>query len=116
LKIKRIKTLAWIIEAKRGHATSLSIGTSKYMKVPHFLRNVFRCLMTTAGITFFLSSGLPYPSKIIFRIQQPTNVRKEHPQMASTAVSTKIVAKFISVNIDNPSEISLLNSLRNKKM
>jgi hypothetical protein len=36
------------------------LDTSKYMKVPHFLRNVFRCLMTTAGITFFLSSGLPY--------------------------------------------------------
>lgn len=34
--------------------------SSKYMKTPSFLRNGFRCLMTTAGITFFLSSGFPF--------------------------------------------------------
>merc|ERR1719147_472729 len=34
--------------------------SSKYMNCPSFLLNVFRCRITTAGITFFLNSGFPF--------------------------------------------------------
>jgi hypothetical protein len=34
--------------------------SSKYMKTPSFRRQGLRCLIMTAGITFFLRSGFPF--------------------------------------------------------
>lgn len=34
--------------------------SSKYINTPSLLLKGFRCRMTTAGMTFFLSSGLPF--------------------------------------------------------
>lgn len=34
--------------------------SSKYKKTPSLLLQGFRCLTTTAGMTFFLNSGLPF--------------------------------------------------------
>merc|ERR1719439_209948 len=71
--------------------------SSKYMKVPSFLLNVFLCLMTTAGITFFLSSGLPFLT--VASTMSPTQAAGSLfnlPRIPPTAMMNKFLAPVLS--------------------
>eukprot|EP00826_Nyctotherus_ovalis_P051567 TRINITY_DN644_c0_g1_i8.p1 TRINITY_DN644_c0_g1~~TRINITY_DN644_c0_g1_i8.p1 ORF type:complete len:126 (-),score=1.16 TRINITY_DN644_c0_g1_i8:244-621(-) len=67
--------------------------SSKYTNDPSSLRHGFRCLITTACITFFLSSGLPFFT--LHRIMSPTVAagrRLRRPLYRVTAIVNKFFA------------------------
>merc|ERR550519_2948261 len=74
--------------------------SSKYMKVPSFLRKVFLCRMTTAGITFFLSSGLPFLT--VARTMSPLAAagrRLRRPLIPPTAMMYRFLAPVLSAQL-----------------
>merc|ERR1719361_947428 len=74
--------------------------SSKYRKVPSFLRKVFRCLMTTAGITFFLSSGLPFLT--VASTMSPLAAAGSllrRPRMPPTAMMYRFLAPVLSAQL-----------------
>lgn len=71
--------------------------SSKYMNTPSFLRNGFRCLITTAGITFFLSSGFPFFTVATIISPAPAaGNRFNRPLMPFTAITNKFFAPVLS--------------------
>merc|ERR1719216_785261 len=85
--------------------------SSKYRKVPSFLRIVFLCLMTTAGITFLRSSGLPFltVAKTISPLAAAGS-RFNRPRIPPTAMIYKffapvLSAQFITAPTGRPSEM-----------
>merc|ERR1712020_742612 len=74
--------------------------SSKYRKVTSFRRNVFLCLMTTAGMTFFLSSGLPFLT--VAKTMSPLAAagrRLRRPLIPLTAMIYKFLAPVLSAQL-----------------
>jgi len=73
--------------------------SSKYINVPSFLLKHFLCLMTTAGITFFRSSGFPFFTAATNMSPHPAaGSRFNRPLTPWTAITNKFLAP---VNIQN---------------
>lgn len=73
--------------------------SSKYINTPSFLLNGFRCLITTAGITFFLSSGLPFLTVATIISPEPAaGSRFRRPPIPCTAITYKFFAPEINKN------------------
>lgn len=105
-------------DATRGHksAHSLAIGpvtalpfispfgltitpalSSKWMKTPSFLLQAFLCLTTTAGVTFFLSSGFPFLTvAMIISPMAADGNRFWRPPTPVTEITNKFLAPVLS--------------------
>lgn len=81
------------------------------MNVPSFLRNGFLCLITTAGITFFRNSGLPFFTVATNISPQPAaGSLFSLPLIPLTAITNKffapvLSAQFITAPTGKPSDI-----------
>mmetsp|Transcript_10316 Transcript_10316/g.15582 ORF Transcript_10316/g.15582 Transcript_10316/m.15582 type:complete len:156 (+) Transcript_10316:76-543(+) len=76
--------------------------SSKYIHVPSFLRQIFRCRMTTADNTFFLSSGFPFLTEQINT--SPTDalgIRFNRPWYPFTPKRYKFLAPELSAQFNN---------------
>merc|ERR1711928_43819 len=74
--------------------------SSKYKNTPFFLRNGFLCLITTAGITFFLSSGLPFftdATNMSPAVADGSRLRR--PLIPLTAMTYKFLAPLLSAQL-----------------
>jgi len=74
--------------------------SSKYRKVPSFRRKVFLWRMTTAGITFFLSSGLPFLT--VAKTMSPLAAagrRLRRPLIPPTAMMYRFLAPVLSAQL-----------------
>lgn len=120
------------LEAIRGHRSAHSFATgpvtvepfispllltitpalsSKYKNSPSFLRKGFRCLTTTAGITFFLSSGFPFFTVASTKSPAPAaGSRFSRPLIPFTAMTYRFLApvlsaQFITAPTGSPTEM-----------
>lgn len=67
--------------------------SSKYMNTPSFLLKGFLCLITTAGITFFRSSGLPFFTVATIMSPEPAaGSRFKRPPIPCTAITYRFLA------------------------
>lgn len=67
--------------------------SSKYIKTPSFLRKGFLCLITTAGITFLRSSGLPFFTVATIMSPEPAAGRRlRRPPIPWTAITYRFFA------------------------
>lgn len=74
--------------------------SSKYINVPSFLRNGFRCRITTAGITFFLSSGFPFFTVATIMSPEPAAGRRfNRPLIPCTAMTYRFLAPVLSAQL-----------------
>lgn len=100
MNIKQIKTkqLNWTENPKKRDI--IIIIPSKYMKTPSFRRHGLRCLTITAGITFFLKSGLPFLTVAI--TISPTHAegnRLRRPLIPFTEMMYRFLAPVLSAQL-----------------
>merc|ERR1719510_763278 len=85
--------------------------SSKYINTPSFLRIGFLCRIITAGITFFLSSGLPFLTVATTMSPLPAAGRRfRRPRIPPTAMMYRFLAPVLSAQLitaptGRPSEI-----------
>merc|ERR1712003_337625 len=74
--------------------------SSKYKNTPFFLRNGFLCRMTTAGMTFFRSSGFPFftdATNMSPAVADGSRLRR--PLIPLTAMTYKFFAPLLSAQL-----------------
>ncbi|KAL1132319.1 hypothetical protein AAG570_010275 [Ranatra chinensis] len=80
--------------------------SSKYIKTPSFLLNGFLCRITTAGITFFLSSGFPFFTVATIMSPEPAaGKRFNRPLIPWTAMTYKFLAPGIKFGSHYPGSL-----------
>ena len=71
--------------------------SSKYINTPFFLLTGFLCLITTAGITLFLSSGFPFLTVATNMSPAPAaGILFNLPLIPLTAITYKFLAPVLS--------------------